>query len=96
MRKIIDNGYIVGLSNDAEEMTAEEVTAIENAQRNIPPYQDGFIRKLRADTLTWELFPAPTVEDEHIRCYTEDELLAMTNANMVKLIIALQGAGSDG
>lgn len=69
MKKIVNNGYIIGLS----EITGEDISAAENesiltAIESRPTPQAGYSYRLKTD-LTWELYelqpePEPSDEDE--------------------------------
>ena len=62
---IIDNGYIIATATTPFG-TDENTDEIEQMLRNQPTADDGFVYRLRADTLTWELVESPPmpIDDE--------------------------------
>lgn len=72
--KYIQDNYIVSIGTGAsgEEITAEEYEALLAVIRSKPTPPDGYDYRLRADTLEWEEFELPPIEDEEV---TADELL---------------------
>lgn len=72
MNKIlIANGYVIATANTPFGAD-ENADAIEQTLRRQPTAPDGYIYKLRADTLEWELVELPPVEEPEL---TADEVL---------------------
>lgn len=67
MKKIVNNGYIIGLSEiTGEDISAAEKESILAAIESRPTPQSGYSYRLKTD-LTWELYelqPEPSDEDE--------------------------------
>lgn len=69
MKKIVDSGYIVGLSElTGQDITSEEENDIRFAISTRPKPQSGYSYRLKTD-LTWELYelppePEPSGSDE--------------------------------
>lgn len=55
MRKIVKDGYILGVGNVGDEITTEEYNAILNAVEHKPTAPEGYGYRLK-DNLEWELF----------------------------------------
>lgn len=55
MRKIVRDGYILGVGNIGNEITTEEYNAILNAVEHKPIAPDGYGYRLK-ENLEWELF----------------------------------------
>ena len=68
--KAVDNGYIIGVgtngNDSAAAITEAEYNEILSAIQTAPVAPDGYVYKLRADTLEWELVELPPVEDEEL------------------------------
>lgn len=80
----IKDGCVIGVSfGDAED--DPRIALIYNDK---PEAESGYDYRLRADTLTWEQYELPEVEDGP-RGYTEDELSAMTGAELEALCAEL-------
>lgn len=69
--KIVSNGYVMSVLKaeyqsdiDGVPITEAEYSNIQNAMKSIPPAVDSYARKLRADTLEWELVELPPIEPE--------------------------------
>lgn len=88
-KKIVKDGYIVcvGKTVCGETITEEEYNSIMTAMQNRPAENDGLGYRLR-DDITWESFEiisnVPT-EEQH-SSYTEEELLAMSNAELEQIL----------
>lgn len=69
MKKIVDSGYIIGLSElTGQDITSEEENDIRFAISTRPEQQSGYSYRLKSD-LTWEAYPLspepePSDEDE--------------------------------
>lgn len=65
--KAIENGYIIGIGTNGNdsvtEITEAEYNEILSLIHNRPTAQDGFIYKLKAGTLEWELVELPPIDD---------------------------------
>lgn len=83
MKKIINNGYIIGLSEiTGEDISAEEKESILTAINNCPASPAGHSYRLKTD-LTWELYelppePEPSDNDELTDAEALDILLGGT------------------
>ena len=94
MYKITINGYVVAVStkNVGVEITESEYNTIMQKIQSKPSAPSGYIYKLRADNLEWELVELPPVEPEPL---TDEEALtryanALTGASDPDLISAAE------
>ena len=55
MRKIVKDGYILGVGNVGDEISTEEYNAILNSVEQKPTAPEGYGYRLK-DNLEWELF----------------------------------------
>lgn len=77
--KMINDGYIVSVGDISSTITNDNVVVIGEAEKNIlvdkfnskPTAPEGYIYKLKADNLEWELIEIPPEPDEP----TPEELL---------------------
>lgn len=86
--KEIENGIIVSIGESLTNGTTisdEEYNIILSKIHNKPIADSGYDYQLKSD-LTWELVEVPAVDDEQKSGYTEDELLAMTNAELEQIL----------
>lgn len=81
MKKIVDSGYIIGLSElTGQDITSEEENDIRFAISTRPKPQSGYSYRLKSD-LTWELYELPpTPEDDEI---TAEEALEIIRGGAV-------------
>ena len=81
MKKIVDSGYIIGLSElTGQDITSEEENDIRFAISTRPKPQSGYSYRLKSD-LTWELYELPTTpEDDEI---TDEEALEIIRGGAV-------------
>ena len=67
MVKLIENGYIIAVSEtatDGIEITQQEYDTILSAIHNRPEQKDGFALMLKNDSLEWEYVALPEPVDE--------------------------------
>lgn len=63
MKKIVDSGYIIGLSElTGQDITSEEENDIRFAISTRPEQQSGYSYRLKSD-LTWESFVLPATPE---------------------------------
>lgn len=66
--KVIENGYIIAIGTNgpdtADEIATAEYNEILEIIQNAPASPDGYIYKLRADNLTWDLVELPLDPEE--------------------------------
>lgn len=67
---------LIGIGNDAEEISREEYETILAVINSRPTAEPGYTYKLRTD-LTWELCEVPPVPEEDLEATEEDYLSAL-------------------
>lgn len=67
---------LIGIGNDAEEISQEEYETILAVINSRPNAEPGYTYKLRTD-LTWELCEVPPVPEEDLEATEEDYLSAL-------------------
>lgn len=73
MKCVIDNGYIVAITNGTgNQYDTDLVNAVKAAMQFKPSDPEGYTYRLRADRLEWELVELPPVEEPDL---TADEAL---------------------
>lgn len=82
----IKDGYIVSVSGVG--LTAEILDIL----KAVPSLPTGYGCRLKADTLEWEVYELPRIEENNI--YFEAELLAMTNAELQSVLEEMKISGS--
>lgn len=95
-KQLSSDGYIaaIGRGTNGVEVDAAEYAAIDAAIKDKPTAEAGYSYRLR-DDLTWERVEAPTATTEESgERYTEDELSAMTNAEL-EVILAGYGVSAS-
>ena len=86
--KDIKNEIIIAVGEGVRNgitISDEEYKEILLIIKNKPTAPDGYGYRLRTD-LTWEMYKMPEQTEDDSTGYTEDELLAMTNAELEQIL----------